>query len=404
MGAYTTLLAALLALLVGLAAGKAWERYKLADGRIVDRRRGRESPHYLLGLDFLVSNQVDLAIDELSKAAALYGDALEVHVMLGNLYREKGQVGRAIGIHQALLQRPKLRKLEQAHVLLCLGLDFKRGGFVDRALEAFTEVLRLDPKNPHALANLEKLHADQHQWLEAYNIRRSLATSAIPAEKGRHEAILAFLENELGLKALRESNHAAASARFQAAIDLDSRVVPAYLNLGDVYLAQNKVADAISLWERAVDVVPERAYLAFDRLESAYARLNGSARFAQLCRRLIEANPQDWRARLAFSRHLAVRADSEAALALLFDALTHNPHALSLHQAIWQVLSELDFARPRVERYMELTRHAVFYRDPHVCLRCRYRTDELLWQCPHCHEWNTLVEERIAPAKEEHEL
>jgi DNA repair protein RadA/Sms len=53
---------------------------------------------------------------------------------------------------------------------------------------------------------------------------------------------------------------------------------------------------------------------------------------------------------------------------------------------------------------MELTRHAVFYRDPHVCLRCRYRTDELLWQCPHCHEWNTLVEERIAPAKEEHEL
>jgi lipopolysaccharide biosynthesis regulator YciM len=404
MGPYTTLLAALLALLFGLAAGKAWERYKLADGRIVDRRRGRESPHYLLGLDFLVSNQVDLAIDELSKAAALHGDALEVHVMLGNLYREKGQVGRAIGIHQALLQRPKLRKLEQAHVLLCLGLDFKRGGFVDRALEAFNEVLRLDPKNPHALANLEKLHADQHQWLEAYNIRRSLASSAVQADKGRHEAILAFLENELGLKALKEANHAEAAARFQAAIDLDSRVVPAYLNLGDVYLAQNKVTDAISLWERAVDVVPERAYLAFDRLETAYAELNGSARFGQLCRRLIEANPQDWRARLALSRHLAVRGESEAALALLFDALAYNPHALSLHQAIWQVLSQLNFTRPRVERYMELTRHAVFYRDPHVCLRCRYRTDELLWQCPHCHEWNTLVEERIAPAKEEHEL
>ena len=164
------------------------------------------------------------------------------------------------------------------------------------------------------------------------------------------------------------------------------------------------MTEAISLWERAVDVVPERAYLAFDRLESAYTRLNGSARFAQLCKRLIEANPQDWRARLAFSRHLAVRTESEGALALLFDALAHNPHALALHQAIWQVLSQLNFTRPRVERYMELTRHAVFYRDPHVCLRCRYRTDELLWQCPHCHEWNTLVEERIAPAKEEHEL
>jgi lipopolysaccharide biosynthesis regulator YciM len=403
MGSYATLLAALLALLFGLAAGKAWERYKLIDGRIVDRRRGRESPHYLLGLNFLVSNQIDLAIDELTKAAALYGDALEVQVMLGNLYREKGQVGRAIGIHQTLLQRPKLRKLEQAHVLLCLGLDFKRGGFVDRALEAFKEVVRLEPNNPHALANLEKLQADQHQWLEAYNIRRSLVTASDAADKPRHEAILAFLENELGREALKRSDDAAATERFQAAIDLDARVMPAYLNMGDVYRAQGRLTDAIALWERAIDIMPERAYLAFERLETAYA-LSGPERFARLCRRLIEANPQDWRARLALSRHQAVKGQSEDALGLLFDALAQNPHALMVHQAIWQVLSQLNFSRVRIERYMELTRFAVFYLDPHVCVRCRYRADELLWQCPHCHEWNTFVEDRIAPAKEEHEL
>ncbi len=403
MGSYATLLAALLALLFGLAAGKAWERYKLVDGRIVDRRRGRESPHYLLGLNFLVSNQIDLAIDELTKAAALYGDALEVQVMLGNLYREKGQVGRAIGIHQTLLQRPKLRKLEQAHVLLCLGLDFKRGGFVDRALEAFKEVVRLEPNNPHALANLEKLQADQHQWLEAYNIRRSLVTASDAADKPRHEAILAFLENELGREALKRSDDAAATERFQAAIDLDARVMPAYLNMGDVYRAQGRLTDAIALWERAIDIMPERAYLAFERLETAYA-LSGPERFARLCRRLIEANPQDWRARLALSRHQAVKGQSEDALGLLFDALAQNPHALMVHQAIWQVLSQLNFSRVRIERYMELTRFAVFYLDPHVCVRCRYRADELLWQCPHCHEWNTFVEDRIAPAKEEHEL
>ena len=403
MGSYATLLAALLALLFGLAAGKAWERYKLVDGRIVDRRRGRESPHYLLGLNFLVSNQIDLAIDELTKAAALYGDALEVQVMLGNLYREKGQVGRAIGIHQTLLQRPKLRKLEQAHVLLCLGLDFKRGGFVDRALEAFKEVVRLEPNNPHALANLEKLQADQHQWLEAYNIRRSLVTASDAADKPRHEAILAFLENELGREALKRSDDATATERFQAAIDLDARVMPAYLNMGDVYRAQGRLTDAIALWERAIDIMPERAYLAFERLETAYA-LSGPERFARLCRRLIEANPQDWRARLALSRHQAVKGQSEDALGLLFDALAQNPHALMVHQAIWQVLSQLNFSRARIERYMELTRHAVFYLDPHVCVRCRYRADELLWQCPHCHEWNTFVEDRIAPAKEEHEL
>ena len=144
MGPYVTLFV-LLALLAGLTVGKAWERYKLQDGRWIDRRRARESPHYMLGLNFLVANQIDPAIEELSTAADAAGHPLEIHLILGNLYREKGQVGRAIQEHQALLQRPHLRKLEHANVVLCLGLDYKHGGFVDRALEAFTEVLRLDP-------------------------------------------------------------------------------------------------------------------------------------------------------------------------------------------------------------------------------------------------------------------
>jgi lipopolysaccharide biosynthesis regulator YciM len=404
MDSYATLLAALLALLAGLAAGKAWERYKLVDGRIVDRRRGRESPHYLLGLNFVGSNQVDLAIDELSKAAELHGEALEVQVMLGNLLREKGQVSRAINIHQDLLQRSSLRRLEQAHVLLCLGLDFRRGGFVDRSLEAFTEVLRLDPDNPHALANLEKLHADQHHWQEAYDIRLSLAARADAAQQERHAAILAFLEHALGLDAQKRGDGGAAAAHFRAAIERDARVVPAYLDLGDTHMKQGNVSEAIHEWERAVDAAPDRAYLALDRLERAYVQIGQPDRFETLCRRLIGANSQDWRIRLALSRHLAAKGDSETALGLLFDALAENPHALALHQVIWQVLSQLGFARDRVERYMALTREAVFYRDPHVCVRCRYRTDELLWQCPHCHEWNTLVEERIAPAKDDHEL
>src|SRR5262245_49392040 len=192
MNEYATLLTGLLALLVGLAVGKAWERYKLRDGKFFDRRRTRESPHYLLGLNFLVSSQIDLAVEELSKAASKNPDALEVHMILGNLYREKGQVGKAITVHQSLLQRPKLTRLEHAYVLLCLGLDYKRGGFVDRALEAFTEVLRLDPKNEYALLNLQKLHEEQHQWAEAYDTRQRLSRLAGDTRQ-QNQAILAFL-------------------------------------------------------------------------------------------------------------------------------------------------------------------------------------------------------------------
>jgi lipopolysaccharide assembly protein B len=403
LSAYYPFLAALIALLIGLTVGKAWERYKLRAGRLIDRRRVPESLHYIVGLNFLVTNQIDLAIDELTKAAENLGDALEIHLLLGSLYREKGQVARAINIHQSLLQRPRITRLEQAHILLCLGLDFKRGGFVDRALEAFNEVIKLDPKNQYALLNIEKLHEDQHQWQEAYEVRRTLGNQA-GAEDGRSQAILAFLENELGLQAVARGDYAGAMARFQSAIDLDSAVVPAYLNLGDVHARDDRMAQAASIWEEVIDKAPERSYLAFDRLSLAYEKLGTPERLAQLLGKMIANNPQDWRARLALAKHLEAREDTRAALELLFEALVYNPHALSLHQAIWQVLARLDFESTLVQRYVDLTKHAVFYMDPHICMRCRYRSTELLWQCPHCHEWNTFVEDRIAPAKEAEEL
>src|SRR5437868_8895259 len=366
MSDYGPFLAALIALLVGLTVGKAWERYKLRDSKWIDRRRARESPHYILGLNFVVANQIDLAIEELSKAAGLDADALEVHMILGNLYREKGQVGKAITVHQGLLQRPNLSKLEHAYVLLCIGLDYKRGGFVDRALEAFNEVLRLDPNNSYALVNLQKLHEEQHQWTDAYDTRQRL--SKLTDNESKNESILAFLENEIGLEAMRRKDYAEAIRRFEGAIDLDARAVPAYLNLGDVRIAQSDDRAAAAIWERLIDVAPDRAYLAFDRLEALAIRTGNPERFTRLCRRLIEENAQDWRARLALSRHLASSGHPRDALDLLFSALVQNPHALSIHQAIWRALGQLHHPPSLVDRYTELTQHAVFYLDPHVCM------------------------------------
>ena len=143
------LITALVALLVGLAVGKAWERYKLRDGRWIDRRRARDSQHYVLGLNFLVSNQIDLAIEELSQAARVDSDALEIHLILGNVLPRDAARWRARSrCTRRCCSGPKLTAVEHAYVLLCLGLDFKRGGFVDRALEAFNEVVRLRSEQP----------------------------------------------------------------------------------------------------------------------------------------------------------------------------------------------------------------------------------------------------------------
>lgn len=398
MQGYGIFFGVIIALLVGLAAGKAWERYKLVEGRWIDRRRIRQSPHFILGLNYLVATQVDLAIEELEKAARLDPGALEIRLVLGNLYREKGQTGRAIQEHQALLQRPRLNRVEQANVLLCLGLDYRRGGFVDRAVAVFSDVLKLDPENEAALVNLEKLQEDQHQWQEAYVTRSRLARIAGPPDQPKSQLILAFLENELGLQALKEGRIEDALRRFEAAIDLDPGVIPAYLHLGDAQEKQGDVGAAIATWERAIDVSQDRAHLALGRLERAYASIGSDQRFADLCARLTAASPREWRARTALARFFSNRNQHLRALELLLEALEHNPHALAIHQAIWGTLSTLDLPKPLVARYIEITRQSVFYLDPHVCMRCRYRSTELIWQCPHCHEWDTFVEERITPA------
>jgi len=399
MGDYLPLLASLIALLVGLVVGKAWERYKLRDGRWIDRRRLRETPHYLLGLTYLVHGQVDQAIEALTHVATSDADAFEIEMILGNLLREKGQVARAITIHQTLLQRPNLARIEHAHVLLCLGLDFRHAGFIDRAIEAFTEVRTLDPGNRYALLHLQKLYEEQRQWEDALRVREEIAAHT-PEPVLDDNQILGFLHNEIGDAQRRLGDVRQSSRSYARAIEADERTAPAYLNLGDLREEQGDMRGAVEAWEQLAQALPHRAALVFERLERGYLALGAHGRFAEHCEQTIAQNPQDWRTRLALARHLAGRNQPEAAFELLLDALAHNPHGLAIHQEVWRSLITMDLRAELVHRYVALTTDAVFYLDPHVCVKCHYRSTELLWLCPQCHEWNTFVEERIAPAKD----
>ncbi len=399
MGDYLPLLASLISLLLGLVVGKAWERYKLRDGRWLDRRRLRETPHYMLGLSFLVQGQVDQAIESLTHVANSDADALEIEMILGNLLREKGQVARAISIHQTLLQRPRLGRIEHAHVLLCLGLDFRHAGFIDRAIEAFNEVRQLDPGNRYALLQLQKLHEEQKQWQDARRVREEIAAQAATPAPEDNE-VLGFLHNEIGEAQLRAGDASESSRSFARAIEVDERTTPAYLNLGDLREQQGDIRGAVEAWEQLARALPHRAALVFERLERGYQALGALPRFVDYCEQAIAQNPQDWRTRLALARHYSGLGRQDAAFELLLAALVHNPHGLAIHQEIWTALMAMHLKAELVQRYMALTTDAVFYLDPHVCVKCHYRSTELLWLCPQCHEWNTFVEERISPAKD----
>jgi lipopolysaccharide biosynthesis regulator YciM len=387
----TGLLAVLLAGIAGLAAGRAWAS-ALRRGERRNRPGYRESTHYAEGLHYATTGQTDLAISELTKVARDDPDAVEVLQVLGNLLREKGQVERAIQTHQGLLARADLTRAERAQALASLGTDFRKAGFLDRADAAFNQVLDLDPRNIHALAGLQKLHEEQRGWRDAYEIQTRLSR----LRKSDATLVLGYLQAEMGREAARAGREEAAEKAFKTALSLDRRVFPAYCGLADLAAARDP-RKAAAILEDAIQVAPERAYLAFDALARAYAACGEPSRFVALCETIIRQDPRDWRARLALGRHLRAEGRHEEAYGLLLRAVEQNSQALLVHLEMWRTLRALGLQSEALDRYFATAEDSVFYRDPHVCTSCRYRADDMLWRCPHCHEWNTFVEERLGP-------
>ena len=273
MSAYAPLLAALVALLVGLTVGKAWERYKLRDGKWIDRRRARESPHYILGLNFLVANQIDLAIEELSKAASLDADALEVHMILGNLYREKGP-GRQ-GDHRAP-EPAAAAEAEQARARLRAALPRAR-----------LQARRL--RRSRARGVQRGAAARSEERVRAASTCRSCTKSSIsgPRRTTRGSGWRSSPTSTRGRRTRRFSRSsktrsasrrcaARTTRRRSGASKRPSTSTPARCRPTSTSATcaspQGNEREAAAIWEKLIDVAPDRAYLAFDRLEALAIR------------------------------------------------------------------------------------------------------------------------------------
>jgi lipopolysaccharide biosynthesis regulator YciM len=388
----SALLAVALAALAGLLAGRAWAAgRRRADERL--RPGFRSSPHYTQGLHWLAAGQPDPAIRELAKVLRDHPGATEVQQVLSDLYREVGRVEQAIEIHRSLLARAGLTRAERAHALASLGTDYRKAGFLDRAGQAYADALDVDPRNLHALSGQQKLHEEQRQWREAYEVQTRISR----LRKSQDGLVLGFLQAELGNEALRAGRREEAEQAFQTALSLDPRVFPARLALADIWLP-HEPARAAAILEGAIAASPERAYLAFAALQRAYAAAGEPSRFVSTCERLVAQDPRDWRARLALARHLRTDGSPGEALGLLLRALESDPHVLLVHLEVWRTLRELGRLSPEEQRYFDTVEQSALYVDPHICTVCRYRADDMLWRCPHCHEWNTIVEERVGPA------
>jgi lipopolysaccharide biosynthesis regulator YciM len=387
-----TLLVVLVAFAAGIALGRFWP-----GGKTLRRSRPQQEPtsiHYILGIDLLAAGEIDRAISELTLAAREDTDAIEIYLILGNLLRDKGQIERAIQIHQSVLHRPRLSNNERAHGLLCLGVDFKRAGFRQRAIETFREVIDLEPANAYAISNLIRIYESEQDWEKALATQDELFQMT-----GELDGTLrAFLHSQIGRAAFEADDPARARRAFDEAGRAAPHVAAPYLYYGDLLESEGEAEAAEAKWLELVTGHPRLAHLAFSRLnqlnKSRDAR-GASATMAAIYETVIANDERDWRARIALARLRADQGNPDQAFDLLMAAVRSNPYALTVHLEVWRSLVADNKREERTQTYLDEVDRSVSLLDPYICIKCNYRANGILWRCPHCQEWNTFIEERV---------
>jgi lipopolysaccharide biosynthesis regulator YciM len=214
--------------IAGLGAGLSIrQRKKTSDQSSIDA----EDKAFFKGVQYLLSDDQDHAIEEFTKSVQVNSNTIETYIALGNLYRSKGDIDRAIHIRQTIILRPNISEQIKLRALFDLGLDFKKGGFLDRALNTFLDILKKQPSNAATLEQIEKIYEEMKDWENAFSVRQKLSR----IENGSHNHILAHHQTELGKEYAEEGDYDRAKVFFKKAISIHKRCIDAYLHLGDLY-------------------------------------------------------------------------------------------------------------------------------------------------------------------------
>ncbi len=267
--------------------------------------------------------------------AQLDSDSLETYLALALLLRARGEVGRAIRIHQNLLLRLEPSSPHGLLALEGLAADFRAGGFQARAIASYEELLTHDSDHERALRALVELHADAGDSARAVELARRLGK-----RDGGARAREAELRTRAAAVAWEAGRSDEARKAVRKALRRDKGCVAAWVLLGEIEAERNRPKAAVDAWSRVPRLDRASGPLVYAKLDASWAALDQPRRFEAYLRELLEEQPEDARARLALARALASRGDVEQALSELRGILTHEPDDLAARIALGRLLLE----------------------------------------------------------------
>lgn len=372
--------------LLPVAALSGWLIGRRGAERRSGQRVSRLSSNYFRGLNFLLNEQPDKAIEVFLQIAEVDKDTVETHFALGNLFRRRGEVDRAIRIHQNLMERPRLTEAQRVQAVLELGEDFMRAGLLDRAEALFIDLGQFDQVAPKALRHLISIYQQERDWPKAIDhARRYEAATGEPM--GR---LLAQFHCELAEAALARKDTAAAVAHLRDAAEVDSHSARAGIIEGRMALDAGDDAGAIRAFERVarhdVDYLPEVLQSLLGAWERLGERSRARAFLAEMVERSAGVSPM-----LALARLIQEDDGDAAAAQFLIRQLQRRPSVRGQNALIDLGLRRTDQdseATLRVVR--ELSEQLVASAAAYRCGHCGFGARAHHWQCPSCKRWGTV--------------
>jgi lipopolysaccharide biosynthesis regulator YciM len=338
------------------------------------------------GLNFFLNEQPDKAIDAFIEVVKLDPETIELHHALGNLFRRRGEVDRAVRIHTHLLNRADLPAAERANALAELGQDFLKGGLLDRAEDAFTR-LRDDPHHRlDALRSLARIYEMERDWNKAIDCARRLEREAGES----HHAAISHFQCELAEQALARSDLDTAQRFLAEAQVADRKSVRAAIIAGELASRRGDPEQAIRLWTQIEATSPEHLALIAPRLTDALDKVGRRADALNLLRRNLMDTPSIDLLGITAER-VAEWESRAAAEQLLRDELKRRPSLLGYERLLTmrapsdEVLAGL---HPLIQAQ---ARKLARFR----CTKCGFRAREFHWQCPGCTSWDSYPPRRI---------
>ncbi|HQR58946.1 MAG TPA: lipopolysaccharide assembly protein LapB [Azonexus sp.] len=372
-------------LLVPLFFGLGWAAARVDIRQVVHESRALPRS-YFQGLNFLLNEQPDKAIDSFLEVAKVDSQTVELHFALGNLFRRRGETERAIRMHQNLIDRADLDEGVRLHALSELGQDFLKAGLLDRAEEIFNKLVGTSFED-EAKRNLLEIYQVEKEWQKAIDLARELPDVASQQQ-------VAEFYCELAAGEIMRSRPDSARAYLESAMQQNRKCVRASLLQGDLLLQEGNPVGAIDAWQRIEQQGPAYLALVAQRLLDTHRKLERRDEGIALLRGYLEHYPSLDLLDVVYQLVLE-SAGNEAAYRLVRDELQRNPTLLGLEKLMSarlplvepEVRPDIDLAKSIIAGY---TQRLSRYR----CNNCGFKARQFYWRCPACGGWETYPPRR----------